>query len=180
VQGVTVAGTDAEQFTMSFANAVTLQAGGSTTLTVTFSPTSSGAKTASLAVTHSGSNSPLAVPLSGSGVAPALPNLAASPSSLSFGGVVIGQTASLTVQLTNIGSSDLVVQPPTITGSGAAHYRQEFGSTSAITLPPGGSRTVTVTFAPTSNGAKHATLQVVHSGANTPVQIPLTGQGRNR
>jgi len=44
---------------------VTLAPGDSTSVQVTFSPTSAGAKAASLDVTHSGSNSPLTVDLSG-------------------------------------------------------------------------------------------------------------------
>ena len=52
VKGITVDGTDASQFEVSPTSA-TIEPGGSQTITVTFSPTSMGSKSASLRVEHS-------------------------------------------------------------------------------------------------------------------------------
>ncbi|WP_425397843.1 malectin domain-containing carbohydrate-binding protein [Aeoliella sp.] len=50
---------------------LTIPAGGSAFVDVEFAPNTSGAKSASLAIAHSGTNSPLSVSLTGSGAAPA-------------------------------------------------------------------------------------------------------------
>ena len=46
-----------------------------------------------------------------------------------------------------------------------------------MTLQPGQSTTVQVTFKPTTAGGKAATLAVSHSGASSPLNIPLSGTG---
>jgi len=69
VDATTLSGTSAGQFGDSFNDAgnITLAPGAFTTINVTFTPTSAGSKTASLAITHSGSNNPVTVPLAGAG-----------------------------------------------------------------------------------------------------------------
>jgi len=64
ITDVTVSG---GEFTTNFSGPVTVGAGASTTVQVSFSPTSVGAQTGTLTVTHSGSNTPLQVALSGVG-----------------------------------------------------------------------------------------------------------------
>src|ERR1019366_7045268 len=49
---------------------LTLSAGQSTSFTVVFSPTTSGAATGSISITSNGSNPNLSIPLSGTGVTP--------------------------------------------------------------------------------------------------------------
>jgi uncharacterized cupredoxin-like copper-binding protein len=180
VQGATIGGTDAGQFSHDLGAAVTLAPGTSTTVTVTFAPTSSGTKSAALSVTHSGGNSPLAVPLGGTAVAPETPTLAVSPTSLSFGNVGVAQSATLSVVLTNQGTSTLVVNTTSITGTHAAQFSDNFNDATGVSLIPGASTTISVTFTPSGSGSRTATLQIDHSGTNTPVEVPLTGTGSNR
>ena len=46
-----------------------------------------------------------------------------------------------------------------------------------MTLAPGASTSIAVNFAPTSAGAKSASLSIIHSGSNSPITVPLTGTG---
>jgi N-acetylneuraminic acid mutarotase len=106
--------------------------------------------------------------------------LGASPSSLAFGQVVMGQTGTQALQLTNLGgagSPDIVVDATAITGTNPGQFSDDFNDAGAVTLPPGGSTTVNVTFAPTSTGSKTATLEMTHSGSNSPLAVPLSGEG---
>ena len=64
--GATINGTDASQFGVTFAGPVTLAVGQSTTVSVGFAPTTSGVKSASLNLAHTGSNPTVSIPLSGS------------------------------------------------------------------------------------------------------------------
>jgi len=80
---------------------LTLGAGLSTTFTTTFHPNAAGAVGGSVAITSTASNPSLSVGLSGTGVTAA--TLAASPSSIGFGSVQVGNTQSQTERLTNLG-----------------------------------------------------------------------------
>src|SRR5256885_16904400 len=68
----------------------TLAANGTCTINVTFSPTATGSRSATLTVTDNASNSPQTAGVSGTGIAP--PSL--SPASLTFGNQNHGATSA--------------------------------------------------------------------------------------
>src|SRR6266852_2759028 len=72
----------------------TIAAGGSTTFSAAFAPTTAGSATGSVSMVSNAPGSPLAIALSGTGVQP---QLAATPSSASFGSVVTGTSNSQTI-----------------------------------------------------------------------------------
>src|SRR4029077_8707190 len=82
---------------------MTLNAGQSTSFTVQFSPTTSGAASGSVSITSNGSNPTLSVPLTGTGLAAGA--LTANPTSMAFGSVQVGSNTSLSETLTNSGGS---------------------------------------------------------------------------
>jgi Malectin domain/Abnormal spindle-like microcephaly-assoc'd, ASPM-SPD-2-Hydin len=67
VSAATVAGTGAPAFQATLATPATVAAGGSLTVPVTFAPGAEGDAAARMVLTHSGTNTPLVVPLSGRG-----------------------------------------------------------------------------------------------------------------
>ncbi len=56
-------------------------------------------------------------------------------------------------------------------------FADSFDDAADVTLTPGSTTAFTVTFTPTSTGVKSATLSVSHTGSNSPLSIPLTGEG---
>jgi N-acetylneuraminic acid mutarotase len=110
-----------------------------------------------------------------------VPNeLGANPESLAFGNTSVGSSQSRPLEVTNLGASgdpSIVIQSTAISGPNASQFSDSFDDGSPVTLAPGQSRTIIATFAPTSAGAKSATLAISHSGANTPLQVPLSGSG---
>ncbi len=118
----------------------TLSAGQSKTFSVQFAPQTSGSVSGNVAITSDASNPTLNVPLSGSGVTPG--TLGASPSSLSFGTVLVGNNSSLQETLTNTGGSSVTISQANVSGSGF--------SVSGVpaTLAAGQSANFNVTFAP--------------------------------
>jgi N-acetylneuraminic acid mutarotase len=112
---------------------------------------------------------------------PASPNtLAAVPTSVDFGSVAVGTTKSATIQLTNAGAAgdpSIVVDATSVTGLNASEFGDSFNDATNITLAPGASTPVSVTFAPKATGSRAATLEVSHSGTNTPLSVALNGSG---
>ncbi len=104
--------------------------------------------------------------------------LGASPSNVGFGNVVIGNTTNDTVTITNLGEAgdpDITVNSVDILNDASGEFAATLnGST---TIAPGESRTIDVSFSPADAGAESATLEITHTGSNSPVQIGLSGDG---
>ena len=149
---------------------MTLNAGASTTFNAVFAPATSGSVTGSVSLMSNAPNSPLAIALSGSGVA-ATHLLTASPTSLSFNNVNDGSSSSLTVTLTNTGNSSVTISSATATGAGFSAM-----GAAGTTLTPNQTATMTVTFAPTTAGAVGGSVTVASNAANSP-SVALSGTG---
>lgn len=169
---ISAAGVSSNTFSISgLSLPVTLSPNQSVTFTATFTPTSTGAANATIAVTSNADNSPLSIALSGTGTAQG--QLTASPSTLSFGNVVVGASSALQGTLKASGSS--------VTVSGASSDSNEFvvsGISLPITLSDGQSTSYTVTFKPAAAGAASATLSFSSDAGNSPTSQSLTGTGQ--
>ncbi len=99
--------------------------------------------------------------------------------SVAFGSVVTGGSSSpIGFTITNPGNADLTSL--VITKDGTDHADFTLSALSATSIPVGpGTATFTVTFSPTSSGAKTATLHIASnvSGSKNPYDITLTGTG---
>jgi hypothetical protein len=146
-----------------------LSAQASCTEQVTFEPSAAGPVTGAVAFSTSASTNPLQVAVSGSGLQP---ELTAAPSSLQFGSVALGTSATLSLKLVNQGTT----QVTGVTLSVAGDYSVA-SPCSQPTLAAGASCTVQVSFAPTATGPRAGTLTVVSSDPMSPLQVPITGTG---
>jgi hypothetical protein len=151
---------------------------------VTFTPSATGARTASLGITAGNATvtgSP--VTLSGTGAAPT--HIATvSPSPLAFGNWAGGTTSSaLSVTVTNTGNSQLTGLTYTFGGGAPQPFSRAnggAGGTCGVTLNANATCTVNVVFAAPATGATPTpysrTLTVAATGATiTPTPITLTG-----
>jgi len=158
-------------FTVSGINfPYTLLAGGSTNLSVTFSPTTSGTDNATLTLTSNASDSSASILLSGSGTL-ASGSVALTPGSMSFGNVTIGTIQSQNGSLTANGGS--------VTLSSMSSNNSAFnigGLTLPVTLAAGQSVPFTVTFSPTTAGTTSATINFFTSNSTSASEI-ATGSG---
>jgi len=149
---------------------LTLTANQSVTFTVTFTPASAAAANGSLSVVSNASNSTLNIALSGTGTAAG--QLTVSPTSLTFGSVVVGSNSPLS------GSLNATVAPVTVTS--ASFNSSEFalsGISLPATIPAGQSTPFTVTFTPGASGAASASLSFSSNASNSPAVQSLTGTG---
>ncbi|MFI1097055.1 choice-of-anchor D domain-containing protein [Streptomyces sp. NPDC020917] len=148
-----------------------IPANGSCAVSVTFKPTATGSRSGTLTVNAGGTTSTVA--LSGTGTAPG-PVLNATPASLSFAGTVVGATAGAqTVTVTNSGTTSATVSAVSVS-AGSSDFSQ---TNNCSTIAVGASCAVTVSFKPTTGGARTGTLTVTSSANNSPTTVALSGTG---
>ena len=101
-------------------------------------------------------------------------NATVLPSSLSFGGQMVGTTSSAQmVTLSNSGQSSLAIT--TIAASGDFSETNNCGAA----LAAGANCTITVTFKPTAGGNRSGTLSVTDSASGSPQTVGLSGSGED-
>jgi len=126
---------------------LTLAPGQQATLSATFTPAAAGQTTGTIVLANNGPDPAVTLNLFATTVVPG--TLAASPSSISFGKVMVGKTQSSVETFTNAGGTNLTITQ-------AAPSQSAF-QVSALNLPlvlkPGQSTTFNITFAPTTGGA---------------------------
>ena len=181
ITGIAVNGANAADFAQTNtcpASPNTLAANASCAISVTFSPSATGARSASIGVTDNASDSPQSLPLSGTGVV-AAPTVTLSPTSLSFGNQNVGTTsAAQTITLTNTGTAALTISSVGLTGTNAA----DFGETTTCPLSPstlgaGANCAIRVTFSPSASGARSASVSISDNAAGSPQSVALSGTG---
>src|SRR5258708_32366899 len=108
---------------------------------------------------------------------PACGTAALSPASgLTFGSRVIGTTSSPQIAtLSNGQSVTLNINSIGFTGTNSGDFAQT--NTCGGSLPAGGVCTISVTFTPTANGSRSATLTVTDDAGNSPQTVSVTGTG---
>ena len=101
--------------------------------------------------------------------------LSALPTSLDFGQLLVGPEKTLTIMLRNQGGDG----DPVITINNVAISDAAFSTSLAagISLAPGDDVDAEVTFGPNSIGLVSASLDIAHTGSNSPLTINLTGEG---
>jgi bacillolysin len=96
-----------------------------------------------------------------------------SSTSLDFGTIIFGATATRSLVLTNSGNRDINITNMTISGSSA--FTQN--CTNAL-LPKGSTMSITIKFAPEQTADTQSATLTIESTANTPsMAIALTGSG---
>jgi hypothetical protein len=171
----TITGTNATSFIKSATTcAATLAAGASCTVSVEFKPAAAGTLTASLSIADNAAGSPQAVPLTGTGTAPAV---TLTPTSLTFAATPVGSTtAAQLVTIKNSGTATLNLTSETIAGTNATSFIKS-ATTCAATLAASASCTVSVEFKPAAAGTLTASLSIADNAAGSPQAVPLTGTG---
>ena len=101
--------------------------------------------------------------------------ITATPGAWDFASVGVGGSAFKSFTITNTsGAAVTLTAPFTIGGANADQFT--VGLPGTTTLAPSGSTSVSVTFLPTTAGAKAATLTIASSGGSAVVALTGTGQ----
>ena len=110
-------------------------------------------------------------------VGPATPIASVTPAALAFANQNVATTsASQAITVTDTGPLPLVVSGVTVTGTDAASFTAT-PAAGCASVAPASSCTVNVTFAPTTAGAKAATVTISDNAPGSPHTVRLTGTG---
>ncbi len=169
VSQVTVSGTGFSFSGMSVP--VSLAAGQSAGIDVSFAPKWSGGVSGSLTITSDATNPALSIALSGTGTTTA-GNLTVTPSTLGLGNVVVGSSGTASGTLTASGAN------VTVTAANTGNSVFSVGGLSLpITIPVGQSTSFSVTFSPQIAGSASASLSLTSNGQPATTTESLTGTG---
>lgn len=105
-------------------------------------------------------------------------SIAVSPTALLFPTTTAGTVSGvLSVSVTNGGSAALSLTSIGLTGTNAAEFRIAPSSTCAGggTVAAGANCRIDVTFNPTSDGSKTASIAIAHNATGSPTNVPLNG-----
>jgi hypothetical protein len=171
ISGIILAGTNPGDFQQTNSCGSSLAAGSNCSITVSFTPSASGARSATVSISDNAAGSPQSAGLSGTGVVSA-PAAALSPTSLTFTSQAQGTTsASQAITLTNSGNAALSISA--IAASGDFAQSNNCGTS----LAAGAHCAINVTFTPTAGGTRTGTLSVTDNAGGSPQSAPLTGTG---
>ncbi|MBB5038993.1 choice-of-anchor tandem repeat GloVer-containing protein [Prosthecobacter dejongeii] len=180
---VNTSGPHAADFVVTAQPAEEVAAQGSTTFSVTFTPSASGSRSAVLSI---GSNdedeNPFVIQVSGTGVsapeialANGVENLVSGISGVDFGSVNQGNLHAVTLTLRNVGNATLSNVSASIVGT----HNADFFIGSLVTSVNAASEVnFAVTFNPQASGSRTATLRIVsNDGDENPFELTLNGTG---
>jgi hypothetical protein len=171
ITGITLTGPEPGDFAQSNNCSSTVTVGASCLITVTFTPTAQGVRTASVSITDNAPGSPQTVPLTGRGSF-----FEWSPRSLNLGDQKIGtSSAARTVTLNNPGPAPITLFSIGITGVNAGDFTQTH--TCGSSLNPGASCTIEVTFTPTAVGGRIGHVAIRDSAFGGTHWVGLIGKG---
>jgi hypothetical protein len=143
------------------------------TITLTFTPTASGAQNGTLTITDSAAGNPHIVGLSGTGVGS--PSIALNPASLIFSNQQVGiASTQQSIVISNSGSPMLI--------SSIGISAGDFAQTNNCSIAPSplgtnGSCSIGVIFNPTAIGTRSATITINDNAGAGQQTVPVSGTG---
>ncbi len=173
VSSIRLEGTNSGDFNLAGTCQYVLAAKASCAVSITFSPSAAGTRSASLIVVDNLPNSPQTLTITGSGGAP---QITFSSNALVFGGQPVGATSpAKTISITNTGSAVLSILSMTISGSNGTDFK--LTSTCGATLPANANCSLSVAFSPGGFGARTAALTFTDNASGTSQTVNLSGTG---
>lgn len=157
------------QFTVT--GVANVPAGAFITISVKFTPTSSGSKAGVITILSNDPDEPnITLTVQGIGVVLPTPNIKVSPSVLNFGDVEVGKTAIKSFNIYNDGNATLEIYRITTNDN-------QFTILDDPNVPAGGIAVIPVEFKPTSLGQKEAVITISSNDPDEPTKT-LTAKGK--
>jgi len=94
------------------------------------------------------------------------PEIDVSPLALDFGDVQVGNSASLSTTISNVGTADLQVTDISLASGSSSDFSISAAPGTPATIGPGGNATVEITYTPSGTGSDTGTLQIASNDAD--------------
>ncbi len=173
ISSIAISGTNAASFSQVNTCGTALTAGSSCTITVMFTPNTTGSNSAIISITDDASGSPQTATLFGLGTGA---TATMTPGSLTFKTQAVATTSTAqVVTVTNSGKETLNISSIIFTGTNNGDFSQT--TTCGPTVLPAGTCTISVSFQPTAGGSRTASLTLNDSAGDSPQSINLFGTG---
>jgi len=174
ISSIALSGTNSGDFAQTNNCHTSVGAGANCTINVTFTPSATGSRSASLTITDNATGSPQTLSLTGTGVS--APAVSLSPQGLNFGQENMGlTTAPQTVTLSNTGKASLSISSIALGGAEPFDFAQS--NTCGTSVAAGANCTISVTFTPGATGTLSASLSIADNASGTPQTVSLSGTG---
>jgi len=153
----------------------TIEPGDAADVTVIFAPTAEGQALGVLKLTGDDADTPfIDVVTTGTGI---VPDIAIEPAAIDFGQLVVGNSSTGTVLITNNGQADLIISDITWAAGGSADFAVAALPALPLTLAPAASAQLEIKNTPTAAGSAAATLAITSDDPDQPiVNLAVTGQ----
>jgi len=183
ISDISITGAHAANFSKSTTCGATLVASASCTVSVSFTPSALGVRTASLVFTNDATDSPQSVSLSGTGTgAPPAPAVSLSVSAINFDARTVGTTSDAEqITLYNSGDGTLNIASIAASTTSAPTSPGDFAidsTTCGATLAPAASCTVNVSFTPVAGGSRTGRIRFTTDAASSPDDVSTSGTGQ--
>ena len=149
-------------------------ANSSCTISITFTPQSTGTQTGTLSANDSASGSPQEASLTGTGATAG--SITFSPTSLAWGSVAVGNTSGAKV-ITLTNNQTVALNISSITTGPDFEETATTCPTAPTSVAAGGTCTVSIVSRPESIGTENGAVTFTDDAANSPQSVPLTGKG---
>jgi putative Ig domain-containing protein/centrosomal CEP192-like protein len=107
---------------------------------------------------------------------PGAPAVTFTPTTLTFAAQAIGTTsAPQSITVTNSGSASLFINSAAVPNT--LDFTEVSDGCSGLTLAPGSTCSVAITFSPTASGTRSAAFTLTDNASNSPQSVPITGTG---
>lgn len=174
----TISLTETTDFTISAntcpASGSTLAGGASCTISVTFTPLSTGAKRGAVVIVDSDPSSPQLAGLTGNGIS----KVTLNPATIQFASTAVGAASAPTkVTLTNSSGVSLTLGNPALTLTGPFALASGTTCTNSLVIANSGTCIINVAFKPTKVGYASGTLSVADTDVTSPQTVALSGNG---
>ena len=174
VSSIAVTGANSGDFALVSTCGTSVAAGGSCSISVTFTPTAVGTRSAAVTITDSATGSPQSFTVTGTGVG--VPVISLSPANLTFASQSLGTTSvAQKVNLSNTGTAALAITSIAVTGANSGEFAQT--NTCGSSVAAGGSCSISVTFTPGGAGTRSGAITMTDNATGSPQSFTLTGTG---
>ena len=181
IAALSIGGAQASEFRIAGGTCsagTSVPANGSCSVLVSFAPLATGARNASLSLSHDAAGSPTTVALVGTGTASAQPAISLNATTLVFGPQVVGSaSASQAMTVSNSGAAPLTLAGTLLSGSAAGDFSLGGSCTAGAVLAPGAACSLSLGFTPSALGVRSASLTLNSNASNGAAVLSLSGSG---